>query len=77
MRTTIYSKETKTIIRLFEQLLSLKRKQLLEKIQEITLDQQSENKWESLLESHPKPMIEMAKNALREHKNGRSKPMKL
>ena len=77
MRTASYSKETKTIIRLFEHLPAIKRKKLLEKVQEITLEQESESKWEYLFESHPKPMIEMAKNALREHKNGRSKPMKL
>jgi hypothetical protein len=77
MRATAYSKETQTIIQLFEQLTAVKRKQLLEKIQQLTLEQESESKWEQLLETHPKPMIDMAKNALREHKSGRSKPMKL
>ena len=77
MRATVYSKETKTIIRLFEQLPAARRKQLLEKIQQLTLEQERETKWENLFESNSKPMIDMAKNALREHKSGRSKPMKL
>lgn len=77
MKATNYSKETKTVIGLFERLSALKRKQMLEKIQELFLEQESESKWERLFESSPEAMIKMASTALREHKSGRSKSMKL
>ena len=77
MKSTTYSKETKTVIGMFEQLSAVRRKHLLEKIQELILEQESENKWEQLFETSPEPMLKMANNALRDHKNGKSKLMKL
>jgi hypothetical protein len=77
MKTTTYSKETKTVIGLFECLSVARRKHLLERVQELILEIESENKWDHLLESSPDPMIHMANRALREHKSGHSKPMKL
>jgi hypothetical protein len=77
MKTTNYSKETRTVNEIFEGLSANKRKHLLEKIQELNLEQESESKWDTLLESSPDPMIKMAKNAIREHKSGHSKPAKI
>lgn len=76
MKSTSYSKETKTVIELFEGLSASERKYLLEKIQEVILEKESENKWDNLLELSPEPMKEMANRALREHKKGHSKPLK-
>ncbi len=76
MKSTTYSKETKTVISLFERLSAIRRKQLLEKIQDLISEHESENKWEHILESSPELMIQMANNALREHKSGKSKPLK-
>lgn len=72
-----YSKETKTIIGLFEHLSETKRKHLLEKVQKLIIEQESENNWEYLFEKSPEPMINMAKNALLQHKSGQSKKLKL
>jgi len=77
MKTTTYSKETKTVIELFERLSATRRKLILEKVQELIPEQQSESEWERLLESSSEPMIQMANDALQEHKRGKSKPMKL
>jgi hypothetical protein len=77
MKTINYSKETRTVIEIFEGLPANKRKHLLEKIQDMNLEQESESNWDNLLESSPDPMIKMAKNALKEHKSGHSKPTKI
>jgi len=77
MKPTTYSNETQTVIGLFERLPATRRKYFLEKILDLMLEQESESKWEDLLENHPEPMIRMANRALHEHKRGRSKPMKL
>jgi hypothetical protein len=76
MKSTSYSKETKTVIELFEGLHASERKHLLEKIQDLILEQESEIKWDNLIESSPEPMSQMANRALREHKSGHSKPLK-
>jgi len=36
-----------------------------------------EEKWDRLLESYPEPMLRMAKQAIQQHKTGKSKPMTL
>ena len=77
MKATNYSKETRTVIEIFEGLPAAKRKHLLEKVQDLNLEQESDTNWDNLLDSSPDPMIKMAKNALREHKSGRSKPSKI
>ncbi len=77
MKTANYSKETRTVIEILEGLPAAKRKHLLEKILDLNLEQESENNWDNLLESSPDPMIKMAKNALRNHKGGHSKPTKI
>lgn len=68
MKTSAYSKETKTVIKLFERLSAFRRKRLLERVQELMLEQESDNKWDELFENYPETMIQMAKNALKEHK---------
>ncbi len=75
MKTTTYSKETITAIGMLERVSATRRKQLVEKLQQLMLEQESESKWEKLLETHPEPMLTMAGNALREHQKGRSKPL--
>jgi len=75
MKLATYSKETTTAIGMLERVSATRRKLLVEKLQELLLEQESENKWEHLLETHPEPMLAMANNALREHKNGKSKLM--
>lgn len=77
MKTSTYSKETKTVIELFERLSASKRKLLLEKVLQLIPEQQSESEWEQLFESSPAPLIQMANEALQEYKSGKSKPMKL
>ncbi len=76
METSLYSKETKTVIGLFEHLSETRRKDLLEKIQELVAEQESESKWDYLLETSPEPMIDMAKEALVQYKSGKSKKLK-
>jgi hypothetical protein len=75
MKSSEYSKETKTVIELFEGLRAAERKRILEKIQDLILEQESELKWDNMLESSPEPMNQMANRALREHKSGHSKPI--
>ena len=75
MKSSEYSKETKTVIELFEGLRAAERKRILEKIQDLILEQESELKWDNMLESSPEPMNQMANRALREHKSAHSKPI--
>ena len=75
MKSSEYSKETKTVIELFEGLRAAERKRILEKIQDLILEQESELKWDNMLESSPEPMNQMANRALREHKSGHGKPI--
>lgn len=77
MDTITYSKETKTIIGLFENLSDSERKVLLEKVQKLIFEQEVESKWDNIMETKAEPMIDMAKNAMTQHKNGKSKKLKL
>lgn len=69
------SSETATLFAMFESLSSAKRRYLTERLKELLNDEVSEQKWEKAFESNPQPMLKMASQALREHRQGKSKRM--
>jgi len=71
------STETATVVGMLEALPSAKRKYLIEKLRELVSEEVAEQKWDSLLQSKPEPLLKMATKALKEHHDGKSKPMSL
>jgi len=66
------SPESLTAIEILEGLSGVHRDQALELLRNFSHELRSERKWEGLYTEHPEPMIEMAKQALKEHKKGKS-----
>ena len=72
-----YSPETLTAMELLESIPQAKRKYIVEQLRSLVVEEEIEEKWDRLLESYPEPMLRMAKQAIQQHKTGKSKPMTL
>ena len=67
------SPESLTAIEIFENISAMHRNQALEMLRNFVQELRSEQKWESFYTNHPEPMKEMAKQALKEHREGKSR----
>ena len=67
--------ESLTAIEILEGIDKVHRNQALEMLRNFANELYSEQKWQELLSKSPDPMINMAKQALQEHINGKSQEM--
>lgn len=69
------SPQTLTAVEILENIDESHRKQALEMLRNFAYELRSEQKWEELYSNHPGPMREMARQALKEHKEGKSQKL--
>ncbi len=67
--------ESLTAVEILEGIDKVHRDQALEMLRNFANELYSEQKWQELLSKSPEPMINMAKQALQEHINGKSQVM--
>jgi len=70
--STPLSLESLTAVEILESINSNHRNQALEMLRRFAHELRSEQKWEELYSKHPGPMSEMAKQALKDHRKGKS-----
>ncbi len=73
--STSLSPQTLTAVEIFENIDASHRNQALEMLRNFAYELHSEQKWEELHSNHPGPMREMAKQALKDHKEGKSRKL--
>jgi hypothetical protein len=73
--STPLSPESLTAVEILESINSVHRNQALEMLRNFAYELRSEQKWEELYSKHPGPMNKMAKQALKEHKEGKSQEL--
>ena len=73
--STPLSPESLTAVEILESINSVHRNQALEMLRNFAYELRSEQKWEELYSKHPEPMNKMAKQALKEHKEGKSQEL--
>ena len=69
------SPQSLTAIEILEGIDPNHRDQALEMLRNFVYELRSEQKWEELYSQHHGPMVEMAKEALKEHREGKSQEM--
>ncbi|MBW2006417.1 MAG: hypothetical protein JRI72_17855 [Deltaproteobacteria bacterium] len=69
------SPQSLTAVEMLESIDASHRNQALEMLRNFVYELRSEQKWEELYSNHPAPMREMAKQALKEHKEGKSRAL--
>jgi hypothetical protein len=69
------SPQSITAIEILEGIDANHRDQALEILRNFVYELRSEQKWEELYSQHPGPMKKMAKEALKEHREGKSQEM--
>jgi hypothetical protein len=74
-KTKSVSSETATMVAMLESLPGAKRRYLTEKLRELMNEEISDQKWDTTLDSNSQPMLKMAAQALKEHRQGKSKSM--
>jgi len=67
------SPQTLTAVEILENIDASHRNQALEMLRNFAYEIRSEQKWEELYKSHPGPMRKMARQALKEHHEGKSR----
>ncbi len=70
------SPESLTAVEILESISVIHRNQALEMLRTFAYELRSEQKWEELYSNHPGPMKNMAKQALKEHREGKSRELK-
>ena len=70
--STSLSPQTLTAVEILENIDESHRKQALEMLRNFAYELRSEQKWEELYSNHPGPMRGMVRQALKEHKEGKS-----
>ena len=73
--STPLSPESLTAVEILESINAVHRNQALELLRNFAHEIRSEQKWEELFSKHPGPMKKMAKQALQEHKKGKSQEL--
>ena len=68
--------ESLTAVEILESIDTVHRNQALEMLRNFVYEIHSEQKWEELYSKHPGPMKKMAKQALKEHREGKSQELK-
>ena len=69
------SPESLTAIEILESINVTHRNQALEMLRTFAHELRSEQKWEELYSTHSGPMKKMAKQALKEHRDGKSRKL--
>ena len=72
---TPMSPESLTAVEILESISVTHRAQALELLRTFAYELRSEQKWEDLCSKHPGPMKKMAKQALKEHREGKSREL--
>ena len=67
--------ESLTAVEILESIDTVHRNQALEMLRKFVYEIHSEQKWEELYSKHPGPMKKMAKQALKEHREGKSQKL--
>lgn len=67
------SPESLTAVEILENIDASHRNQALEVLRNFAYELRSEQRWEELYTNHPAPMKKMAKQALKDHKEGKSR----
>lgn len=73
--STPLSPESLTAVEILESINAVHRNQALELLRNFAHELRSEQKWEELYSKYPGPMKKMAKNALKEHREGKSQEL--
>ena len=73
--STPLSPESLTAVEILESISAIHRNQALEMLRNFVHELRSEQKWEELYSKHPGPMRKMAKQALKEHRKGKSREL--
>jgi len=73
--STPLSPQTLTAVEILEKIDANHRNQALEMLRNFVYELRSEQKWEELYSNHSGPMKEMAKQALKDHKEGKSRKL--
>jgi hypothetical protein len=73
--STPLSPESLTAVEILESINAVHRNQALEMLRNFAQELRSEQKWEELYSKHPEPMKKMAKQALKEHREGKSQEL--
>ena len=73
--STPLSPESLTAVEILESLNAVHRNQALEILKNFAHELRSEQRWEELYSKHPGPMKKMAKQALKEHREGKSQKL--
>ena len=73
--STPLSPESLTAVEILESISAIHRNQALEMLRDFVHELRSEQKWEELYSKHPGPMKKMAKQALKEHREGKSQEL--
>ena len=72
---TSISPQSLTAVEMLESIDANCRNQALEMLRNFAHELRSEQKWEELYSKHPGPMKKMAKQALKEYKEGKSREL--
>jgi hypothetical protein len=67
------SPESLTAVEILENIDASHRNQALEMLRSFAYELRSEQRWEELYKNHPGPMKKMAKQAIKDHKEGKSR----
>ena len=73
--STPLSPESLTAVEILESINADHRNQALEMLRNFAHELRSEQKWEELYSKHPEPLKKMAKQALKEHREGKSQKL--
>ena len=73
--STQLSPQSLTAVEILESIDAGQRDQALEMLRNFVYELRSEQKWQEIYSKHPGPMREMAKQALKEHKEGKSREL--
>ena len=73
--STTLSPESLTAVEILESISVIHRDQAIEMLRTFAYERHIEEKWERLFSTHPGPMKKMAKQALKEHREGNSREL--
>ena len=73
--STPLSPQSLTAVEILESISQIHRNQALEMLRTFANELRSDQKWEELYSKHPEPMRQMAKQALKEHREGKSRAL--
>lgn len=73
--STLLSPQTLTAVEILESIDASHRNQALEMLRNFVYELRNEREWEELYSKHPGPMIALARQALKDHKEGKSRKL--